>query len=161
VTLKVKSAGQEYLVADQGPQGTVHIPWITTAVATFEVYSASTLLSTLDVKGSTTQDIHTQNTQTPNTIDAAGTLTATPNPCILGADGKCTTTLSWTTSNTTSVQIHVRNNNAQPDYDHDPLVAAAPSGSTEINWITDFNPTFDLYDGGKLVTSLQIRGVHQ
>jgi hypothetical protein len=147
VTLRVKSTPSDTtssLVAAGNIQEGIEIPWITSQGAFFELYSGNTVIESILVKGITP------------------TLTATPNPCTLTAQGTCSTTLFWNVSGTSDVQIRVRAN-SQPNRTNDPLVASGTSGSTSINWITAANPTFDLYIGNAItpVTSLQVKGVTQ
>jgi hypothetical protein len=114
--------------------GTVLINWITTQGATFDLYSGSTVLSSIYVKG-----------VTQNTIGAE------PNPCNLDGQNMCTSFIYWS-SDKPDVTIKVK----IPGQQTENLFAAGPAGMQEAPWITNAGVIFNLYSGTTLLNSLTV-----
>jgi N-acetylneuraminic acid mutarotase len=77
------------------------------------------------------------------TATATGTISATPNPCMLTADGTCATTLTWSTSGAASASVYVHAGTSGP------LVpmSGGTSGTVVVPWITAAGDTFELHAG--------------
>jgi hypothetical protein len=121
-----------------GPTGAALVDWVTADGATLDLYSGSTLLSSVVVKGI-----------------AQNTVGAKPKFCVVNAQGTCTITLFWSTENKPDIKLMVRGNPSS-------LITAGPvTGTVLINWITTQGATFDLYSGSTIISSIYVKGVTQ
>jgi hypothetical protein len=85
------------------------------------------------------------------TPTSLATITASPNPCTLNAQGTCTAKITWTSQNAPDLQIKIKESPGS-------LFAAAPSGSQDATWITAPGATFEVWSGGKVIASLNVKG---
>jgi len=94
-----------------------------------------------------------------------GTLSASPNPCVIGSgQSLCTTTLTWSSQGATGIQIWVsQNGGAETSF------AAPPPGDghQDANWITAAPDSyvFSLYDyssgsRGAVLARVTVTGTH-
>jgi hypothetical protein len=87
-----------------------------------------------------------------------GTLSASPNPCLLSTARTCATTLTWTSTGTASASVFARSGGAAPVY-----VAGGTSGTNSPDWITAPGHTFELRAGKSasdpLLASIKVNGI--
>ncbi len=87
------------------------------------------------------------------TASSMGTMSASPNPCILTSPtGTCTTKLTWATNGVSVASIYVR----AGDKPLAPMTNLL-SGSTDVPWITGAGATFELHAGAMVVDPLIAR----
>jgi hypothetical protein len=87
----------------------------------------------------------------PVATAAAGNISASPNPCIiaLGA-ANCSSTVSWTSSNTTKPDVRV---------DYGTLMSGEANGTVLVPWISYNGNIFELRDNNAVIDSVTVRGV--
>jgi hypothetical protein len=148
VTVQLGSGSEALFAA--GTSGSAAAPWIGRPPSqyTFRLYDRSAgsraLLSQVVVT---------------STAAASGTISASPNPCLIGAGGLCSTTISWGTQNAAGVEITV-----QMPGGPEVLFAGGPSGSANAPWIANSpsHYTFRLYDRSSgsrvLLSSVSVSG---
>jgi hypothetical protein len=102
------------------------------------------------------QTAYAQGGQSTAQADATGNyITASPNPCTLGADGLCSAKIILTVpNNPPNLQIKIREIGAAFTG-----VGADPKGTFTAPWITATGYTFDLYEGNTLMGSVFVNGV--
>jgi hypothetical protein len=87
--------------------------------------------------------------------DASGSISASPNPCIL-SNGLCTSTISWSSQNAPSVTILVRSTGQI-------FNGGAANGSSGASWITGTGYWFDLHEtssaSSPTLASVFVKGV--
>jgi hypothetical protein len=81
-------------------------------------------------------------------------ITAAPNPCIIGANGLCTSTITLNATGYPNLQIKLRETGT-------PFtgVGANPTGSWVAPWIYSTGYTFDLYSDSTLIDSILVKGM--
>ena len=79
---------------------------------------------------------------------------ALPNPCILGSNNLCTSTITLSAGNNSNLQIKIRETGV-------PFTGLgfSPTGSQNAPWITAGGYNFDLYSNSTLIDSIFVRGV--
>jgi hypothetical protein len=97
---------------------------------------------------------YTQNEFVTKLPQRTATISASPNPCTVTESGLCTTALSWSVENPTSiVEIRVRESSGSGK-----LFAQGSKGTQEIPWVSTIPFFMDLYDGKTLLASIKIKG---
>lgn len=91
------------------------------------------------------------STPVPNTL-----ITASPNPCILNAEGLCTSHIQLNAKSYSNLEIKVREANNAP-FTVNP--GTDPNGGWDASWITAKGYTFDLYSNSVLIASVFVKGV--
>jgi hypothetical protein len=81
-------------------------------------------------------------------------ISASPNPCLLNAQGLCSSTISWKTEGVTTVEVKIQE---FPGI----LFAGGTSGSQLASWISAAGYTFEMYGDGRLIGSVFVKGVQQ
>jgi hypothetical protein len=130
-------SGQPTLVGC-GKSGQASFPSIRSGVAsTFSLYATYAC----DASSTVVTGVRAATVQVTASGDQ-GTISASPNPCILGSGPTCTTTISWNaTTSSTTAQVFVRQGTATPQ-----LFACLKSGQQQAGWIQRFQQyTFTLH----------------
>ena len=131
----------------------VSTSWSDTEIV-FEVPQDATLgANTVEVTVAGQSTSATVGTFTVTPPGPTGSISASPNPCIIAAgDTTCTTTITWDSMNTTAVRVWVRNEEQTPFGYVGPLTAFTTSDSTSdsmqatIKEGPRFRHTFYVYD---------------
>src|SRR3989344_88033 len=82
-------------------------------------------------------------------IPAYSTFTATPDVCFPGSDGKCNSTVRWSSKSYGDVVIKNRKTGAE--------LGRGANGAADFNWANNSGEAVDLYSSGQLVESLVVR----
>ena len=95
---------------------------------------------------------------TPVYAAATGTITASPNPCILGIGGAgathCGTIITWSTSNASNVSVRAHRSGEADCTGVNP--ASVPTGTYTANWIDAQGYIFDLCSGSSKLHSVSV-----
>lgn len=136
----VRETGGFFITVGASPTGSWDAPWITAQGYHLDLYSGSNLIDSVFVSGVA---------RTDNSLIAAS-----PNPCILGTNGLCSSTISLNASQYPNLQVKLKETGT-------PFTGAGanPNDSWAAPWITEAGYTFELYSNSTLISSLLVKGV--
>lgn len=140
VTVKVRESGGELSPAIAQSRGEIMVNWISANGFHFDLYLNDSFYDSVFVKGSSTP--------------RSDLITASPNPCILGANGLCSADIKLNALGYENLQIKVRESGV-------PFtgLGASPTGSWNAPWINASGYNFDLYSNAGLIGSVSVKGL--
>jgi hypothetical protein len=120
-------------------EGNMELPWVTSQGLKINAWATvngqPTILKSYSIKG-------------------VPPITASPNPCKLGSNGLCSTTLKLNTDGRQSnLEIRIRGNTTSVTGTN-----ADPNRTYDLPWITAGGYTFDVYSNGGVIGSVSVRG---
>ncbi len=143
-------------VAAMAPSGAFDAPWIGANGVPLDLYGNGSKIASTFARGSL--DIWMPEALKTNNCFGStcalkrprGTITASPNPCILGSNGLCSSVITWSATEVTNAEVRINGS----------VFGRALSQSATAPWIGASGGVFELYsDTGELLNSVFVGGI--